>query len=46
MFSFKRLEYHLRTYYGWIEGGKITIDCSSTLMKLSLGIIVSLIILL
>ena len=27
------------------EGGKITIDCSSTFMKLSLGIIVSLIIL-
>lgn len=27
--AFMKLEYHLRTFYGWVEGGKITIDCSS-----------------
>ena len=28
-----KLEYHLRTYYGWIEGGKITIDAHQFIIK-------------
>ena len=33
--EFKKLQYHLRTYYGWVEGGEIEIECSGSFYSIS-----------
>ena len=33
--EFKKLQYHLRTYYGWVEGGEIEIECSASFYSFS-----------
>lgn len=33
--EFKKLQYHLRTFYGWVEGGDIEIECSASFYSFS-----------
>lgn len=33
--EFKKLQYHLRTFYGWVEGGEIEIECSASFYSFS-----------
>ena len=40
--EFKKLQYHLRTYYGWVEGGEIEIECSGYYYSFSMFILLFL----
>ena len=44
--EFKKLEYQMRTYYGWEDAAEITIDCNSYFTKISALLLTSFLFLL